>query len=130
MLRLLVASIAGLLAFFPLFWLFAWMTRSNDTGALIALPLGFVGVPALILKLWPRASAGRSRNRIMGAIAVIWGGAIVAFGFVNRGGSTGSSAYEQGHAGGLIFGGLLLAVGLFFLIKGDARGDTDTKREE
>ena len=121
MLRLLVASIAGLLAFLPLFWLFAWVTGSNDTGALIALPLGFVGVPALVLKVWPRSGAGRSRNRIMGAIAVIWGGAIVAFGFMSRGGPAGSSAYEQGYAGGLIFGGLLLAVGLFFLIKGDTR---------
>lgn len=119
MVRLLVASIAGLLAFFPLFWLFAWVTHSDETGALIALPLGFIGVPALILKLWPRAGAGRSRNRLLGAIGVIWGGAIVAFAFVNRGGQTGDSAYDQGYSAGLIFGGLLLAVGLFFLIKGD-----------
>jgi O-antigen/teichoic acid export membrane protein len=123
MLRLLVASIAGLVAFFPLFWLFAWVTRSNDTGALIALPLGFIGVPALILKLWPRSDAARSRNKIIGALAVIWGGAIVAFGFMNRSGQGGSSAYEHGYATGLVFGGLLVAVGLFFLIKGD------TKRE-
>src|SRR5687768_421134 len=84
MLRLLVAGIAGLTAFFPLFWLFEWLTGSNDVGALVALPLGFVGVPALLLRLWPRSGARHSRNRIMGAIAVIWGGAIVAFGFVNR----------------------------------------------
>jgi len=59
LLRLLVAAIAGLVSFFPLFWLSALASGSNSVGVWVALPLGFIGVPVLVLKLWrpPGASA-------------------------------------------------------------------------
>jgi len=57
--RVLVAAIAGLVAFFPLFWLSTLASGSNNIGVWVALPVGFIGVPALVLKLWraPGASA-------------------------------------------------------------------------
>jgi hypothetical protein len=120
MLRLLIASVAGLTSFFLIFWFFTWVTGSNDIGALIALPLGFLGVPALILKFRRSSGGGIMRNRISGAIGVVWGGAILIFGFL-RGGPEGTGAYANGQGAGFIFGVLLFAIGLYYLVKGDAK---------
>lgn len=57
------------------------------------------------------------RNRIVGAIGVIWGGAILLFGFL-KGAPEGGGAYAQGQGAGLVFGALLFMAGLYFLIKG------------
>lgn len=60
------------------------------------------------------------RNRILGAIGVIWGGAILLSGLL-RGVPEGEGAYAQGRAVGFAFGALLFAVGLYFLFKGKGR---------
>ena len=60
------------------------------------------------------------RNRILGAIAVVWGGFIL----VGRLAAdraldgAGAGAYAAGHMAGVVFAVLLLVVGLFYLIKG------------
>ena len=62
--RLLVAAVAGLVAFFPLFWLFTLASGSNSIGIWVALPLGFIGIPALVLKAWrvPSAAAQGAKS--------------------------------------------------------------------
>jgi hypothetical protein len=120
MLRLLAAGLAGLIAFFPLFWLFTWITGDDDSGAVLAIVLGFLGVPALILSLWRGSARGRTRNRLFGTIGVIWGGGVLIAGLV-RGGPEGTGAYAQGNGAGLVFGGLLFVAGLYYLIKGDKK---------
>jgi hypothetical protein len=60
------------------------------------------------------------RNRILGAIGVIWGGVALVNAF--RGGeSHGSSAYAAGHTAGVIFAGLLFLVGGYYLLTGGAK---------
>lgn len=56
------------------------------------------------------------RNRIFGAIGIIWGGGIIVSAFM-RGGPQGQGAYAAGQLGGFLFGGLLLAAGLYALFK-------------
>ncbi len=59
------------------------------------------------------------RNRIFGAIGLIWGGLILVRAlFV--GGAEGSGAYRQGQLGALIFAALLVVVGAYYLIKGNS----------
>jgi len=127
MLRLLLACVAGLIAFFPIFWLFTWITGSNDTGAIIALVLGFVGVPALILKFWrPTATGeGKIKNRVLGAVGVLWGGAVLVHGLM-KGGPAGEGAYAQGQGTALVFGGLMFAVGLYYLFKRNNKSDAQS----
>src|SRR5262245_39951162 len=55
--RLLVAAVAGLLAFFLIFWLSALVFGNRELGVWVALLLGFVGAPALVLRAW-RVPAG------------------------------------------------------------------------
>ena len=59
------------------------------------------------------------RNRIFGAIGVIWGGAILLFGLLK--GPQGTGAYAQGQTMGFVFGAALFAVGLYYLIKGKGK---------
>ena len=61
------------------------------------------------------------RNRIFGAIGVLWGGAVLIRSLL-RGVPQGSGAYAAGQTGGMIFGGLLLIVGIYYLVKGDKLG--------
>jgi hypothetical protein len=56
-LRLFVAAVAGLVAFFPLFFLFSLLSGSNDIGAVVALGLGILGVPIAVLRVWRRSEA-------------------------------------------------------------------------
>lgn len=127
MLRLRLAGVAGLIAFFPIFWLFTWITGSNDIGAIIALLLGFVGVPVLIHKLWRPAATGEGKikNRVLGAVGVIWGGAVLIHGLM-KGGSEGEGAYAQAQGGALVFGGLMVAVGLYYLLKRYNKSDAQS----
>jgi hypothetical protein len=60
------------------------------------------------------------RNRIFGAIGVVWGGGILVSAFL-RGGPTGSAAYQGGHTAGIFFGVLLLIVGGYYLIRGSKK---------
>jgi len=57
------------------------------------------------------------RNRIFGAVGVLWGGAILVSGLL-RDAPQASEAYARGQSIGFVFGGLLFAVGLYYLIKG------------
>jgi hypothetical protein len=50
------------------------------------------------------------RNRILGAIGVIWG--------FMTGGPQGAGAYKAGQTGALVFGVLLMLVGGYTLVKG------------
>ena len=63
------------------------------------------------------------RNRIFGAIGVLWGGGILVAGIV-KGCPEGEGAYGSGQIAGLVFGGLLFVVGLYFLIRGGKKRGT------
>ena len=56
------------------------------------------------------------RNKIFGGIGVLWGGAIV-LGWLMTGSPAGSEAYGVGYSGGVIFGALLLVVGMYYFFK-------------
>ncbi len=60
------------------------------------------------------------RNRIFGAIGVIWGGMVLVRAF-REGASHGSGAYAAGHTAGVIFAGLLFLVGGYYLLTGGAK---------
>jgi hypothetical protein len=57
------------------------------------------------------------RNRILGVIGVIWGGAAL-FNWFRGSGSHGSGAYAAGYSAGVIFGALLFIVGGYYLLTG------------
>lgn len=55
------------------------------------------------------------RNRISGAIAILWGGGIVLSRIVSD--STAGGAYEAGQSAALAFGLVLLGAGLYYFFK-------------
>ncbi len=57
------------------------------------------------------------RNAIFGGIGVLWGLAILLYGFLGGGPSSGG-AYGAGQMVGMVFGVLLLGAGLFYLVRG------------
>jgi hypothetical protein len=58
------------------------------------------------------------RNRIFGAIGILWGGGLLLFKLLGGGGQPqGSGAYGAGQTGGLIFAGVLLTVGMYYFVK-------------
>jgi hypothetical protein len=59
-----------------------------------------------------------NRYRIVGAIALVWGGAMLVSYLTGFNRVEGSGAYAAGQYGGLIFGGLLFVAGLFAVIMG------------
>ena len=61
------------------------------------------------------------RNRIFGAIGVLWGGAILVSKLISGHLASGSGAYASGQIAGLVFGVLLFVVGLYYLIKGGGK---------
>jgi hypothetical protein len=61
------------------------------------------------------------RNRIFGAIGVLWGGAVLLSGLLRGSQSGGSGAYQAGQRMGILTGALLFGVGLYYLIKGPSR---------
>lgn len=56
------------------------------------------------------------RNKISGAIGIIWGGAIVFKG-ITSGAPAGSSAYQGGQTAALLFGVVLLCAGFYYFFK-------------
>ena len=57
------------------------------------------------------------RNKIFGGIGILWGGALV-FRWLTAGTpSGGSSAYQAGQSGAVIFGALMLLVGLYYFFR-------------
>jgi hypothetical protein len=57
------------------------------------------------------------RNRIFGAIGVIWGVLMLLSAFL-RGGPQGSGAYAAGQSAALVFAVSLVLIGGYYLIKG------------
>ena len=57
------------------------------------------------------------RNRIFGAIGVIWGGLMLVSAFL-RGGPQGSGSYAAAQTAALVFAVLLVVVGGYYLLKG------------
>jgi uncharacterized membrane protein YfcA len=57
------------------------------------------------------------RDRVLGAIGVIWGGLILVGRLGGGDPVTGAGAYAAGQMTGLIFGVLLLVVGLYYLTR-------------
>jgi len=58
------------------------------------------------------------RNRIVGAIGMVWGGAILFSRLIlSRTQSAPGSAYASGQSAGLIFGVLLFVVGAYYFFK-------------
>jgi hypothetical protein len=57
------------------------------------------------------------RNKIFGAVGVLWGGAILVSAFL-RASPEGSSAYAAGQMTGVVFGALLFVVGGYYLLRG------------
>jgi len=60
------------------------------------------------------------RNRIFGAIGVVWGVAVLISAFL-RGGPEGSGAYAAGNTAGIVLGALLFIVGGYYLIRGSKK---------
>jgi hypothetical protein len=56
------------------------------------------------------------RNRIFGAIGIIWGGGIL-ISTLMRGGPQGRGSYAAGEYGGITFGALLLIAGIYTFFK-------------
>jgi hypothetical protein len=56
------------------------------------------------------------RQRILGGIGVVWGGALLLRRMV-AGPPAGQGAYAAGQNGALVFAVLLLVVGLYYLIR-------------
>jgi len=56
------------------------------------------------------------RNKILGGIGVLWGGAIVVAQVLGQE-SQGSEAYQTGQTAALVFGVLMFAAGLYYFFK-------------
>ena len=57
-----------------------------------------------------------TRNRILGIIGTVWGGAVVISGLLRV--LSDNTVYAAGQIGGFILGGLMFCVGLYYAIKG------------
>ena len=64
------------------------------------------------------------KNRIFGAIGVLWGGA-VAFRTFTMQHSGGSSAYHAGESAAGYFGLAMFAAGLYYLVKGSGKSNAE-----
>jgi hypothetical protein len=60
------------------------------------------------------------RNRIFGAIGVIWGGLMLVSAFL-RGGPHGSGSYAAGQNAALLFAIFLVLVGGYYFVKSDKK---------
>jgi hypothetical protein len=59
-----------------------------------------------------------NRYRIVGAIALIWGGALLLSHLFGYNQIKGDGAYASGQYAGLVFGGLLFVAGLYAVVRG------------
>ena len=57
------------------------------------------------------------KNRIVGVIGVLWGGAIVGRWLLTDSSTMGSSAYQGGQSAAALFGVLMLMAGLYYFFK-------------
>jgi LPXTG-motif cell wall-anchored protein len=57
------------------------------------------------------------RNKIFGGIGVIWGSLILYNGLTSNASEASSAAYKNGQTGALVFGAVLLGLGLFYFFK-------------
>lgn len=57
------------------------------------------------------------RNKIFGAIGTVWGGLIVARWLFADTPTSGNAAYQSGQSGAVVFGVLMLLVGLYYFFK-------------
>lgn len=57
------------------------------------------------------------RNKIFGAIGVIWGSLILYNGLTSPASEASSAAYKNGQTGALVFGAVLLGLGLYYFFK-------------
>jgi hypothetical protein len=65
------------------------------------------------------AKPSSTRNRIFGAIGVLWGGGVLAHHFLSSAPPAASdSAYGAGVSMGLVFGAAMLAAGVYYLVRG------------
>lgn len=55
------------------------------------------------------------RNRIFGAIGILWGGGIILRWFLTD--SSSNSAYQTGQNGAVVFGLIMLAAGVYYVLK-------------
>jgi len=60
------------------------------------------------------------RNRIFGAVGVLWGSAILLRSYL-IGGPVGSGAFRAGQLAALTFAALLVLVGGYYLVRGSRR---------
>ena len=59
------------------------------------------------------------RNRILGVIGVVWGGLILLGRLIGGSPEEGAGAYGAGQMTGLVFAGLLVVVGIYYLTRGN-----------
>ncbi len=57
------------------------------------------------------------RNRILGLIGTVWGGGIL-YRAHQKGLTEGNDAYASGELVAVVFGGVMLLAGLYYLVKG------------
>jgi len=57
------------------------------------------------------------RNKIFGAIGIIWGGAILLNWLMSNASTTGSAAYQGGHSAAVVFGAVMFCAGLYYFFK-------------
>ena len=62
------------------------------------------------------------RNKIFGVIGILWGGAILANGLFGQS-PQGSGAYQTGQTVALVFGGIMLVAGAYYLFKKPKKAD-------
>lgn len=60
------------------------------------------------------------RNRIFGAIGIIWGGAILLNWLTARA-PAGSGAYQSGSTAAVVFGAVMFGAGLYYFFRKPAR---------
>lgn len=57
------------------------------------------------------------KNKILGIIGIIWGGGIVLRWMLADTTSSGNPAYDAGYSTAVIFGAVLLIVGLYYVFR-------------
>ena len=57
------------------------------------------------------------RNKIFGVVGVVWGALMLYNGLSSPASAAGSEAYKNGQTAALIFGAVLLGVGLHYFFK-------------